>query len=182
MEYPFPINIDKLIETIVYIANNVKHKTFLHIFKVFYFADKDHLERYGRFICGDHYVAMKFGPVPSLVYDVLKYARGDSTFFAPPTEKAQVISKAITVRGKFVVKAMRKANESEFSQSDLECLNSAISKFGKIPFEELSELSHDQAWQDTCRNDIISIETIANTLKDSAGILDYLNNPYPDVK
>ena len=45
MEYPFPINIDKLIETIVYIANNVKHKTFLHIFKVFYLAkDRKHQE------------------------------------------------------------------------------------------------------------------------------------------
>jgi hypothetical protein len=32
-----------------------------------YFADKAHLEQYGRFICGDSYVAMK--PVPIGTYE-----------------------------------------------------------------------------------------------------------------
>jgi hypothetical protein len=37
--------------------------------KVLYFADKEHLEKYGRFICGDSCYAMKHGPVPSQIYD-----------------------------------------------------------------------------------------------------------------
>ena len=39
---------------------------------VLLFADKKHLERYGRFITGDTYSAMENGPVPSFAYDVVK--------------------------------------------------------------------------------------------------------------
>ncbi len=72
---PFVFDEDVAIEVILYIANRVPHPTFHLIFKIMYFADKAHLERYGRFICGDSYVAMRNGPVPSVTYDMLKGIR-----------------------------------------------------------------------------------------------------------
>ena len=77
MKHPFEFNAEKAIEVILYIAEHIKEPTFHTVSKVLYFADKEHLEKYGRFICGDSYIAMRRGPVPSGVYDLLKLARGD---------------------------------------------------------------------------------------------------------
>ena len=60
---------------ILYVASKLQETTFHRIVKLLYFADKLHLERYGRFITGDRYIAMEYGPVPSNVYDMLKAAR-----------------------------------------------------------------------------------------------------------
>lgn len=35
------------------------------LFKVLWFADLEHLKKYGRTVTGDTYVAMEFGPVTS---------------------------------------------------------------------------------------------------------------------
>jgi uncharacterized phage-associated protein len=89
---PFEFDIEKGIESVLYIIENGAQPTFHHISKVMYFADKEHLEKYGRFICGDSYVAMKHGPVPSGIYDLLKSVRGDLfSLFSPQQE---IIEKA----------------------------------------------------------------------------------------
>ena len=62
---PFEFNEKVALEVILYIANKSQKPTFHHIAKLLYFADKSHLCQYGRFICGDNYIAMKNGPVPS---------------------------------------------------------------------------------------------------------------------
>jgi uncharacterized phage-associated protein len=77
-DYPFEFNLDKGIEAILYIAQKVDDPTFHRISKIMYFADRKHLEKYGRFICGDSYVAMKHGPVPSEIYDILKAVKADA--------------------------------------------------------------------------------------------------------
>ena len=48
--------------------------TQFEILKTLFLADRAHLNRYGRPITFDEYVAMQDGPVPSLAYDVLKEA------------------------------------------------------------------------------------------------------------
>jgi hypothetical protein len=53
----------KALEVILYVAGSVPDM--YRALKVLYFADREHLGRYGRLICGDTYVAMRLGPVPS---------------------------------------------------------------------------------------------------------------------
>jgi len=104
MRHPFVFKAEKSVEAILYIAQNVKQPTFHSISKMMYFADKVHLEKYGRFICGDNYVAMKHGPVPSGTYDILKVARGDG--FAP-LSALTLVKQAFTVIDKFLVEPLR---------------------------------------------------------------------------
>ena len=167
MRHPFTFNVVKSVEAILYIAQYVKQPTFHRISKIMYFADKEHLETYGRFVCGDHYVAMKHGPVPSNTYDILKAVRSNG-FFESLDEKAFVVVE------QFLVKPLRAVCIDYFSESDLECLDNAISKYGAMSFNQLTELSHDQAWQTADENDYIDIEHIVATLADPDILLDYL--------
>jgi hypothetical protein len=70
----FELNREKIRETLLYIAARVKNPTLHTVFKIMYFADKLHLSNYGRFITGDTYYAMEYGPVPSAAYDMTKDA------------------------------------------------------------------------------------------------------------
>jgi uncharacterized phage-associated protein len=182
MRHPFLFKADKSVEAILYIAQHVVQPTFHRISKVMYFADKVHLEKYGRFICGDSYVAMKHGPVPMYSYEILKTVRGDG--FAPCSKETDVKSaektkKAFIVVDEFLVKPLRAAQLDYFSESDLECLDKAIDKYGRMSSSQLTELSHDKAWQAADENGPIDIEQIVATLTNTENLLDLLHEPCP---
>ena len=179
MVHPFRFSIDKGIETILYIIQNGTQPTFHHVSKVIYFADKLHLEKYGRFICGDSYVAMKHGPVPSGIYDLLKIARNDNFIFSLPAELIEKTKKAFSIQGRYGINKLRNTNSDFFSDSDIECLQISIRKYGNISFKQLTKLSHDQAWKMSDENDFIEIEHIVATFGNADGLLDHLQDQFP---
>ncbi len=179
MNYPFEFNLDKGIEAILYIAQKVDEPTFHRISKIMYFADRKHLERYGRFICGDSYVAMKHGPVPSEIYDILKAVRSDTVLSLKPYESAKKVQSAFSVQEPYEVKNFREANLDFFSESDLECLNFSIENYRNLSFDELTKLSHDQAWEAANENDFIEIEQIARTLNNAEELISHLQDQHP---
>jgi len=67
---------EKAIEATLFMAKLLPNPTKHSISKMFYLADKLHLQEYGRLICGDRYIAMEYGPVPSAIYDMMKVAAG----------------------------------------------------------------------------------------------------------
>lgn len=161
---------EKALNAILWIAKRIPSPTFHSISKLLYFADRLHLERYGRLISGDSYVAMKNGPVPSGAYDIMKAVRGDGT--CAVEAEAQ---EALTVDGRYHVIPRRAANEAHFSESDLECLHETIQQYGSLSFKELTDLSHDAAWDSADENDIIELEQIIATLPDGASLLEHLH-------
>lgn len=173
MIYPFTFDIDVALEAILYIANRVNSPTFHKISKLMYFADRKHLEEYGRFICGDSYVAMQHGPVPSGIYDILKSVR-----FSGCECHTEMLKGAFAV-DEYTVKPLRNANCDYFSDSDLACLDWAIEKFGNKSFDYLTRLSHDKAWQSADENDFISVEQIVVTFDAPGNLLEHLRDPYP---
>ncbi|MEK8019849.1 MAG: Panacea domain-containing protein [Candidatus Parabeggiatoa sp.] len=174
MKYPFTFDEEQAIEAIVYIAQNVKEPTFHRISKVMYFADKAHLEQYGRFISGDSYVAMKHGPVPISSYEILKSVRGDGK-----TSCLAQAKNAFCVQNKYLVKPLRQADCDYLSDSDLECLDKAIKEYGALSFQELTELSHDSAWHNADENDCIELEQIVFMFANAKPLLEHLKNPFP---
>ncbi len=161
-------DLQKSIETILYVAQ--RQTNLYHLLKVLYFADKEHLARYGRTICGDSYVAMRLGPVPSGAYDVIKCACGDGTFLYDES-----ISEAIGVRNRVAIAPLRDADLEFLSESDIECLDWAVEKYGQMPFPQLRDLSHeDPAYKAADEGDFISLEEIAKTLPDSELLLEHL--------
>ena len=156
----------KALETILYVAERTTDM--YHILKVMYFADKEHLSKYGRLMSGDSYIAMRAGPVPSGAYDIIKCARGDGTFVADET-----ITEALSLEGYRVV-PLRGANLELLSESELECLDSAIETYGDVSFNKLMQLSHDDAFRAADQNDFISLEEIVKTLPDAELLMEHL--------
>lgn len=177
MSRPITFKFDpaKALEVLLYIATRVADPGFHRVSKILYFADREHLARYGRFICGDSYVAMKHGPVPSGSYDILKHVRGDG--LPCPVPGAQAAFRVDD--GKLIV-PLRESRLECLSASDRECLDAAIANYGKLSFSRLTQLSHDQAWDSADENEFIAVEQIVATLPDADELLRHLADPYPD--
>ena len=126
---------------------------YIHLFKVMYFAQEEHLALYGVPIMYDTFVARKHGPVPSLTYKVLRVAEGktvdvtnDLHAFASElalsvTEGHQVVSIAPDTE----------VDMDELSFSNVRILDKWINHCKDIKSFDLSELSHDKAWQNAIR-------------------------------
>jgi uncharacterized phage-associated protein len=148
-------NKTKAINAILYIADKLVRKDFHKIFKILYFADREHLVKYGRTITGDRYIKMNDGPVPSNIYDILKSVRGDGYFKDDGT-----FSLYFSVSGWDIINPHKKADISELSKTDLHFIDDSIAKYGNMTWEELREKSHDYAWKSTSSNRPINFKDI----------------------
>ena len=52
----------KIVEAVLYILNVTKGLDYYHVFKVLYFAEREHLKLWGTKILADDFVAMEYGP------------------------------------------------------------------------------------------------------------------------
>ncbi|HAG84686.1 MAG TPA: hypothetical protein DCL61_26930, partial [Cyanobacteria bacterium UBA12227] len=55
----------------------------------------------------------------------------------------------------------------------------SITKYGNLSFDELTDLSHDEAWEATTENELIEIEYILATLDNADELIDHLQDQYP---
>ncbi len=166
-------NREKTIEAIAYIANGLpqQNRTKYYVVKMFYYADKYHLERYGRQVTGDNYIAMKNGPVPSGAYDEIKnVARG--------SELSNHASNIFSVRGN-AINSISSPNLDLFSESEIECFDEAIKVNGSKSFGEIMNETHDEAWHSANENDSISLVAIASMLPNAKELIEHLNDPNP---
>lgn len=146
----------KTLNALLYVANRVQRKDFHKIFKIIYFADRQHLADWGRPITGDTYIAMEAGPVPSRLYDMLKIVRGDS--YLSDTEG---LSRCFKVENWMYVKPLKDADLNKLSANEQEALSEAIAKYASLSYDEIKEKSHDIAWRSTARDFSISWDSIA---------------------
>lgn len=163
---------DKALEVILYIAKNLDGATLHSISKMLYLSDKVHLQEYGRLICGDRYIAMEYGPVPSAIYDMMKVAAGRESI---DVDWDEIILDAMqVVRGRDVI-PKRECNMDMLSESEIECIQSALAEYGHKSFGQLTDITHDSAWEATDENQPISLDSIVGTLPNAAEVIDYLH-------
>ncbi len=135
----YRFNAVKALNAILWLADRKPHITLHMIAKVLFYADKAHLNAFGRPIIGDEYTAMRYGPVPSGVYDILK----KDPFYL---EAIGADGYPFEVRGPYV-EGKEKPDMSVFSDSDIEALETALTENRDLSFMALTEKSHkDPAW------------------------------------
>ena len=151
----FNFNVHKAIEVILYFAEKEKaaNKTDIDLIKVHkycYFSEKEHLRRFLKPIFGDMYCALPEGPVPSAIYDILKWCRGDRNEFMANALKSTGMSEHFPLRiyAPYYVAPLRKPSISKFSKSEIQVMDEIFEKYHAIPSKELSAKSHEEAaWQ-----------------------------------
>ena len=175
MDERLEFNLEKTAEAIVYVAERLNQSTLFFVSKALYYADLNHIENYGLPIAGDNYVAMKHGPVPSGAYDIMKHVRGNID-----SRLAKAGKDAFQIKNDKYVIVNRPANIEILSESDIEALEIGISRVNGKSFSQVSNDSHDEAWESADENDFISLDAIASMLKDGELIKEYINSPIPD--
>jgi uncharacterized phage-associated protein len=138
----------KAVEALTYIASAWPRVTAFYASKVMFFAEKKHLNSYGRPIVADTFIAMPNGPVPSTIYEFIK---GKLDQAGDP----EAITAAVRVSRENYpqVEALRPANLDVLSPSDIECLDEAISFCRTRSFMALSSLTHqDKSWLEAPAN------------------------------
>lgn len=159
MKY-FKVKLNKSVVVIQMLLKAFQNKADLHkIFKILYFAEQKHLVRYGCPIVGDRYIAMKDGPVPSTIYDIVKYIRGDNNYFTKSLPLAKTI---FSIENRFnLVLLNDEFDKTILSESELQCLRESYKENKDLTFDEIRDKSHDLAWQSVDRDNDILIKDIA---------------------
>lgn len=134
----FDFDREKGVASLVYIAKKLgKNKADLHsVLKALYFAEQKHLVRYGRPVTGDIYSALRRGPVPSNLYDLIKELR----------ESGNPFGNLFRINKNSIISPLSDPDLDEFSDSDLECLDEAINEILGLTFNERTKKSHDSAY------------------------------------
>ncbi|MCY4106343.1 MAG: Panacea domain-containing protein [Chloroflexi bacterium] len=163
----FAFQREEAIELILYLAWRLKEPTVMQICKLMYFADKQHLNFWGQFLCGNDYVAMEHGPVPIDIYELLDETRqaGNDDFEV----------------GERVIRPLRAVDMKKISEAAQQTLDWVLREYGEIPIGKLRDISHEEtAWKNAWKPGSsrkrfdMPILSIAAMLPDSESLIAHL--------
>jgi uncharacterized phage-associated protein len=142
-------NISKIVESVLFLVNEAHRRSMAvsqyDIVKSVFIADRAHLNRYGRPITYDNYVAMKYGPVPSTVYNFLKETGAAFKAYG----QALPWQRSIDGNKIYFEKPKREHDDDVLSPSDVGELTKALTLVKTLGFKNVVELTHrDKAYLD----------------------------------
>jgi hypothetical protein len=136
MSARYAVNTSKALEVILWLATKRPGIDFYHIVKCAFYADKFHVNRHGRPIAGDNYVADTYGPLGRTIYGLLT---------GSPLEILALNGNGdlpFSIVGRYQVNATRGPNLRRLSESDVEALSHALDACADKSFDELFDESH----------------------------------------
>jgi uncharacterized phage-associated protein len=146
-----------------------------NVLKCLYYADRKHLQEYGRQIYGDTFYALEHGPVPSAAYEIVKYANGRAKWdlqFPEAFELLEVNDVYLSARGA--------VDTDLLSRSDMACLLDAARKYGMMSFGRLKKLSHQgKAFENAGPNGEMKLSDLVEELKGAEAIASHLEDRNP---
>jgi len=165
------MDINRLKAIVLYVLNNVPGKCLgkHELFKILYFASQERLVEYGHAMIDDFY-AFEYGPVPSQLFDYLK-------------GKSNAILSSINVDAEtsYILSPQKEPDMDELSKACVICLDKSINENYGLTFDELTNKSHDFAWNkawtkktDGKRGDKIDTVNIAIAAGADKGTIEYI--------
>ena len=136
---------DKLINVIIFFANNTRFLGKTKLCKLLYFLDFEHFKEAGRSVTGMDYFAWKMGPVPVSLYEEIDMPEPDMA------EKIN-FSEIQTKRGPMlVITPNADFDPSNFTKRELRILGALSNEFCDTQSENMIEKTHleNQPWHKT---------------------------------
>ncbi len=131
----FRFNAEKAYQAILWMLGEAGSLDLHAVLKACYFADKSHLNEYGRPVFGAVYRAMKYGPVPLEIYEMLK---GEPLWLWET--KQEGFPWCVRSQGRIEPDAaLPRPNLGVFSESDLEHLRAGFARARSMTFNEQLE-------------------------------------------
>lgn len=149
----------------------------MHLSKILYFANQKHLTKYGRNVIEDTFYSLPNGPVPTILYDLIKSKSINAKGF-DSDNKYNTLLNAISTKGNDVT-ALENYDELDLSDTDKECLDESFKENVSLPFKELSDKSHDSAYKaNKNKTRAMSDLKIAEAGGASNGMIEYIEDYY----
>lgn len=166
---------NKLTELVLYVIDKTGGVDFYHAFKILYFAEMKHLAKWGSGIVPDEFCALKYGPVPTQLYDAVKELNH------PRMTLSEDLAEVVQYAGEDapnVLLPKRPSNLKFLSKSEIEALDQSIDENKSLTFGQLMRKSHDAAWDEAnrCTNgtNVISPISMAKVLNADEAMLEYI--------
>ena len=142
-------DVTKVVNAIILALNcGVKYLGKTKLMKLLFFADKEHLKRYGRPIFFDVYIKKPKGPVPLQTYSILSSYNDHE--YADFQDELNILREWLEIEEKdvgqpsFMMNFKRKKgfDPEIFSESELKILYEIFNTFKEHTAEQISEESH----------------------------------------
>jgi uncharacterized phage-associated protein len=138
-----------------------KQMSYLRLLKLLYIADREALKEVGRPILGTRPVAMKHGPLHSIVYDLIKGQHLEEPLWSQYIE-----------RDRYQLKLVQDPGVGNLSRYEIKKLTDVCERYAHVDDWALAELTHEFAeWQKNYREHTavpISLDDILDALGRSA--------------
>jgi len=174
----FTVDAKKVVNTILFFAGRCSDPTKMKISKLMFYADKLHLNRYGRPVTGDSYIKMRFGPVPSMALNLMR----QQAYYETASE---LFDHSVSVKGNNIIPLVD-FDRGTFSRSDIDVLEEVLATHGAKSAAILSDESHNEsAWCNAAMNRKIDFEQFFDSDKDSQRMLRLLamrDEPFKEEK
>ena len=166
----------KALHALLFVVTHLpKPANLYNVLKCLYYADRKHLQEYGRQIYGETFYALEHGPVPSAAYEIVKYVNGKANWdlqFPEAFELLEVSDHNLSARGA--------VDTDLLSRSDMACLLDAARKYGTMPFGRLKKLSHQgKAFANADPNGEMKLSDLVDELKGSGAVASHLKDRAP---
>ena len=166
----------KALHALLFVVTHLpKPANVYNVLKCLYYADRKHLQEFGRQIYDETFYALEHGPVPSAAYEIIKYANGRAKWdlqFPEAFELLDVNDIHVSARGPVDTELL--------SRSDMACLLDAARKYGKMPFGKLKKLSHQgKAFANADANGEMKLADLIDELRDGETVASHLKDRNP---
>ena len=166
----------KALHALLFVVTHLpKPANLYNVLKCLYYADRKHLQEYGRQIYGETFYALEHGPVPSAAYEIVKYVNGKAKWdlqFPEAFELLQVDDHYLSARGA--------VDTDLLSRSDMACLIDAAKRYGTMSFGKLKKLSHQgKAFENADPNGEMKLSDLVEELRGADAIASHLGDRAP---
>ncbi len=138
----------KLKAATLYILKQCGELDFIHLFKILYFAERQHYAIYGKHLVKDTFCALERGPVPSFLYNAVKVAiHAEHAAEGSLLHQLSQALKPGEADCYYFIQAAEEPDMDELSRADVDSLDVSIRENLSKDSLQLSRDSHDIAWQ-----------------------------------